>query len=86
MAVLQHVVITTIGSYLMLLDSMQVVHASRNDEEYAALRREMAELSGNTVRLITQAEELVEESKRLFEGIKAFESRSAKPKRSAPTP
>lgn len=70
----------------MLLDSMQVVHASQSDEESAALRREMAELSGNTIRLISQAEELVEESKRLAERIKAFENRSAKPKRSAPTP
>jgi len=49
------------------------------------LRCGIAELNRNTVRLITQAEELVEESKQLSERIKSFENRSSKPKRPSPT-
>ena len=69
----------------MLLNSTQTMPASRNDEESASLRFEIAELNRNTVRLITQAEELVEESKQLSERIKSFENRSSKPKRPSPT-
>ena len=49
----------------MLLNSTQTMPASRNDEESASLRCGIAELNRNTVRLITQVEELVEESKQL---------------------
>ncbi len=70
----------------MLLTGRQIMPASRNDEESASLRCGIAELNGNTVRLITQAEVLVEESKHLLERMKSFESRSSKPKRAAPTP
>jgi len=71
----------------MLLTGTQIMPAPRNDndEESALLRCRIAELNRNTVRLITQTEELVEESKQLLERIKSFENRSSKSKRPSPT-
>jgi hypothetical protein len=69
----------------MPLNSTQILPASQNDGESASLRCGIAELNRNTVRLITQAEVLVEESKQLSEQIKSFENRSSKPKRTSPT-
>jgi predicted nuclease with TOPRIM domain len=64
----------------MLLNSAQILPIPQSDEESASLRSKMEELNKNTVRLITQAENLVEESKRLSERIKSFEIRSSKAK------
>lgn len=56
----------------MLLNSTQVISRSQQEEGSAALRRQMEELSKNTVRLIAEAEKLIQESKQLSEGIKNF--------------
>jgi hypothetical protein len=69
----------------MLLNSAQVLPISQNDEESASLRCKVEELNKNTVRLITQAEKLVEESKQLSERIKSFEIRGSRPKHIPPT-
>jgi len=67
----------------MLLNSTQWP-ASQNDEQSASLRSGIAELNRNTIRLITQAEALVEESRHLSERIKSFENHGSKPKRTSP--
>lgn len=64
----------------MLLNSAQILSIPQSDEESASLRCKIEELNKNTVRLITQAEKLVEESKQLSERIKSFEIRGSKPK------
>jgi hypothetical protein len=69
----------------MLLNGAQIVPSLQNDEESASLRCKIEELNKNTVRLITQAEKLVEESKQLSERIKSFEIRGSKPKHIPPT-
>jgi hypothetical protein len=70
---------------MLLNRGTQVIPTSQNDQQSASLRCGIAELNRNTVRLITQALELVEESKQLSEQIKSFENRSARPKPSSPT-
>ncbi len=70
---------------MLLNRSTQIIPTSQNDEESASLRCGIAELNRNTVRLITQTGELVEESKQLSEQLKSFENRSSKPKRTSPT-
>ena len=69
----------------MLLKSTQVVPNPRSDEESASLGGKIEELNKNTVRLITQAEKLVEESKQLSERIKSFEIHRSKPKHIQPS-
>ena len=64
----------------MLLNSTQVVPRSQHEEESALLRCKIGELNGNTVRLIAEAEKLVQESKQLSARIKSFEHSSTKPK------
>ena len=64
----------------MLLNSTQVVPRSQHEEESALLRRNIVELNWNTVRLIAEAEKLIQESKQLSARIKSFEHASTKPK------
>jgi hypothetical protein len=68
----------------MLLNSAQILPSLQSDEDSAFLRCKIEELNKNIVRLITQAEKLVEESKQLSERIKSFEIRSSKPKHIPP--
>jgi hypothetical protein len=68
----------------MPLNSAQILPISQSDEESVLLRCKIEELNHNSVRMITQAEKLVEESKRLSERIKPFEIRGAKPKQIPP--
>jgi hypothetical protein len=56
----------------MLLTSTQVIPRSQQEEESVALRCKMEELNRNTLRLIVEAEKLIQESKQLSEGIKSF--------------
>jgi predicted nucleic acid-binding Zn-ribbon protein len=57
----------------MLLNNMQVIPRSQyHEEESASLRVKMEELNRNTVRLISEAEQLIQESKQLSERIKSF--------------
>ena len=69
----------------MLLNSTQIVPIPQSEEESASLRCKIEELNKNTVRLITLAEKLVEESKQLSERIKSFENHWSKPKHILPT-
>lgn len=69
----------------MLLNSTQIVPIPQSDEESASLGGKIEELNKNTVRLITQAEKLVEESKQLSTRIKSFANHRSKPKRIPPT-
>jgi hypothetical protein len=65
----------------MLLNRTQVIPRSQHEEEESALlRRKIGELNGNTVRLIAEAEKLIQESKQLSARIKSFENSSTKPK------
>jgi hypothetical protein len=64
----------------MLLSSMQVIPRSQHEEESALLLCKIEELNKNTVRLIAEAEKLIQESKELSERIKSFENPSTKPK------
>jgi hypothetical protein len=64
----------------MLLNSTQIVPIPQSDEESASLRCKIEEPNKNTVRLITQDEKLVDESKQLSERIKSFENHRSKPK------
>jgi hypothetical protein len=59
----------------MLLNSMQVISRSQHQEEAALLRCKIEELNKNAVRLITEAEELIQESKQLSERMKSLENR-----------
>ena len=63
----------------MLLNSTQVVPRSQHEEESALLRCKIVELNWNTVRLIAEAEKLIQESKELSARIKSFENSSTKP-------
>ena len=65
----------------MLLNSTQVVSRSRHEEESALLRCKIVELNWNTVRLIAEAEKLIQESKELSARIKSFENSSTKSNR-----
>ena len=49
----------------MLLNSTQVVPRSQHEEESALLRCKIVELNWNTIRLIAEAEKLIQESKQL---------------------
>jgi len=69
----------------MLLNSTQIVPIPQSDKESASLRCSIEELNKNTVRLITQAEKLVDGSKQLSERIKSFENHRSKPKHISPT-
>jgi flagellar basal body rod protein FlgB len=77
-----------IGGSLLLLNSTQVVprpqhqspQQSQHQDESALLRCKVVELNRNTVRLIVEAEKLIQESKQLSARIKSFEDSSAKPK------
>ena len=64
----------------MLLNSMQVVPRSQHEGESALLRHKIEELNKNTVRLIAEAEKLIQESKQLSERIRSFEHFGTKPK------
>ena len=64
----------------MLLNNTQIVPIPQRDEEYASLRGKIEELNKNTVRLITQSEKFVEESKQLSERIRSLENHRSKPK------
>jgi predicted nucleic acid-binding Zn-ribbon protein len=58
---------------LLLLNNTQVIPRSQHhEEESALLRGKMEELNRNTVRLISEAEKLIQESKQLSERIKSF--------------
>jgi len=63
----------------LLLNSTQVVPKSQREEESALLRCKIVELNWNTVRLIAEAEKLIQESKQLAAQIKSFENSSTKP-------
>ena len=57
----------------MLLTSTQVIPRSKHEEEDSALLRgKMEELNKNIVRLISETEKLIQESKQLSERIKSF--------------
>ncbi len=56
----------------MLLNSTQVIPRSQHEEESALLRCKIEELNKNTVRLIAEAEKLIQESKQLSERLKSF--------------
>ncbi len=56
----------------MLLTSTQIIPRSQHEEESALLRCKMEELNKNTVRLIAEAEKLIQESKQLSERINSF--------------
>ena len=56
----------------MLLTSTQVISRSNHEEEDSALRCKMEELNKNIVRLISETEKLIQESKQLSERIKSF--------------
>ena len=64
----------------MLLNSTQVVPRSQHEEESALLRCKIVELNWNIIRLIAEAEKLIQESKQLSVRIKSFENAAAKPK------
>jgi hypothetical protein len=64
----------------MLLNSTQVISRSQHEDESALLRFKIEELNGNIVRLIAEAEKLIQESKQLSARIKSFEDSSTKPK------
>jgi hypothetical protein len=64
----------------MLLNSMQVVPRSQPEGESALLRHKVEELNKNTVRLIAEAEKLIQESKQLSDRIKFLENPGTKPK------
>ena len=64
----------------MLINSTQVVTRSQHIEESALLRSKIVELNWNTIRLIAEAEKLIQESKQLSARIKSFENASMKPK------
>ena len=64
----------------MLLNSTHVVPRSQHEEESALLRCKIVELNWNTIRLIAEAEKLIQESKQLSARIKSFENASTKPK------
>jgi hypothetical protein len=63
----------------MLLTSTQVIPRSQPEDESALLRSKIGELNGNTVRLIAEAEKLIQESKQLSARIKSFEDSITKP-------
>jgi hypothetical protein len=63
----------------MLLTSTQVIPRSQHEDESALLRSKIGELNGNTVRLIAEAEKLIQESKQLSARIKSFEDSITKP-------
>jgi hypothetical protein len=63
----------------LLLNSTQVVRKSHREEESALLRCKIVELNWHTVRLIAEAEKLIQESKELSARIKSFENSSTKP-------
>jgi hypothetical protein len=69
-----------IGGPSTLLNGMQVIPKSQHEEESALLRCKIKELNENTVRLIAEAEKLIQETKQLSERIKSFENPSTKPK------
>lgn len=56
----------------MLLTSTQVIPRSKQEEDSALLRGKMEELNKNIVRLISETEKLIQESKQLSERIKSF--------------
>jgi predicted nucleic acid-binding Zn-ribbon protein len=57
----------------LLLTSTQVIPRSKHEEEDSALLRgKMEELDKNIVRLISETEKLIQESKQLSERIKSF--------------
>jgi hypothetical protein len=72
--------IIRIGGHSMLLNSTQVVPRSQHEEESALLQCKIVELNWNTVRLIAEAEKLIQESTQLSARIKSFENSSTKPK------
>jgi hypothetical protein len=75
--------IIRIGGHSMLLNSTQVVPRSKHEEESAMLRCKIVELNWNTIRLIAEAEKLIQESKQLSARIKSFEDSITKPTGSA---
>ena len=65
----------------MLLNSTtQFAPRSQREEDSALLSCKIAELNSNTVRLIAEAEKLIQESHQLSARIKSFENSSTKPK------
>jgi phage shock protein A len=63
----------------MLLTSTGVIPKSQLEEESALLRCKIEELNRNTVRLIAEAEKLVQETKQLSTQMKSLENASTKP-------
>jgi len=71
-ALLCNLIIASEGDRL-LLTSTQVIPRSKHEEEDSALLRgKMEELNKNIVRLISETEKLIQESKQLSERIKSF--------------
>jgi len=68
-----------IGVNSMLLTSTGVIPKSQLEEESALLRCKIEELNRNTVRLIAEAEKLVQETKQLSTQMKSLENASTKP-------
>ncbi len=64
----------------MLISSTKVVTRAQHEEESALLRCKIAELNWNTIRLISEAEKLIQQSKQLSIRIKSFENASPEPK------
>ena len=75
----------------MLLNSTQGIARSQHEEESlllqrkieeesSLLRHKIEELNRNTVRLIAEAEKLIQDSKQLSARIKSFENSATKPK------
>jgi predicted nuclease with TOPRIM domain len=57
----------------MLVNSTQTIPSrSQHEDDSAFLRYKMEELNKNTVRLITETQKLIQESKQLSERIKSF--------------
>jgi len=65
---------------LLNSNSTQVIPRSQHEDESALLRFKIEELNRNTVRLIAEAEKLIQESKYLSARIKSFENSATMPK------
>ena len=58
----------------MLLNSTHVIPRSQKQEESASLRSKIEELNKNALRLLAEAQKLIQESRQLSEQIKSLPS------------
>lgn len=70
----------------MLLNNMQVMPRSQDEEGFSLLQRKIEELNRNTVVLIAEAGKLIQGSKQLSDRLKSFGDASAKRKVAPITP